>query len=69
MRAKRLTIKERKEVFQALVTLQDQNLMSNAESITKIGRQFKIDENQVEQIVEEGIDKDWLDEAEVLSLT
>ena len=62
MRAKRLTIKERKEVFQALVVLQDQGLMSNADSIHHTAERFKIDDSQVEQIVEEGIDKDWLDE-------
>ena len=67
MRAKRLTIKERKEIFQALVALQDMGRMSNAESVSKIGERFKIDDHQVEQIVEEGIDKDWLDD--VLSLT
>ncbi len=62
MRAKRLTIKERKEIFQALVLLQDQGLMSNSESVHQIAQKFKIDDSQVEQIVEEGIDKDWLDE-------
>ena len=62
MRAKRLTIKQRKEIFHALVAVQDQGLMSNQESLEHIGRQFKIDENQLQQIIDEGIDKDWLDE-------
>jgi hypothetical protein len=63
MRAKRLTIKERKEVFQSLVVLQDQGGISNAESIQQTAQKFKIDDSQVEQIVDEGIEKDWLDEA------
>lgn len=64
MRAKRLTIKERKEIFQALVLLQDEGLTSTAETIQQTARRFKIDDHQVEQIVEEGIEKDWLDEVE-----
>jgi hypothetical protein len=62
MRAKRLTIKERKEIFHALVQLQDEGLSSTAETIEQTAKRFKIDDSQVEQIVEEGIDKDWLDE-------
>jgi hypothetical protein len=62
MRAKRLTIKERKEIFHALVLLQDEGLGSTAETIQQTAKRFKIDDSQVEQIVEEGIDKDWLDE-------
>ena len=62
MRAKRLTIKQRKEIFHALVTTQDQALMSTADSIKHVGQLFKVDENQVEQIIDEGIEKDWLDE-------
>jgi hypothetical protein len=62
MRAKRLTIKERKEIFHALVLLQDEGLASTAETIEQTARRFKIDDSQVEQIVDEGIDKDWLDE-------
>jgi hypothetical protein len=62
MRAKRLTIKERKEIFQALVQLQDTGLASTAETIQQTAKRYKIDDSQVEQIVEEGIDKDWLDE-------
>lgn len=62
MRAKRLTIQQRKEIFFALVLLQDQALMSNNEASQHIGKRFKIDDFQMQQIVDEGIDKDWLDE-------
>jgi hypothetical protein len=69
MRAKRLTIKQRKEIFHALVTTQDQGLMSNAESLQHISLQYKIDDNQLQQIIDEGIDKDWLDEPVPLNVT
>ncbi|MFO0930558.1 MAG: hypothetical protein U0736_26595 [Gemmataceae bacterium] len=63
MRAKRLTIKQRKEIFHQLVLLQDAGLCSTAESIQQISQQYGIDENQVRQITDEGLEKDWLEEA------
>lgn len=63
MRAKRLTIKQRKEIFHQLVQLQDAGLCSTAESIQQISQQYGIDENQVRQITDEGLEKDWLEEA------
>jgi hypothetical protein len=62
MRAKRLTIKQRKEIFLALVGLQDMGTVSNAEAMSDIEKQFRIDDAQLSQIIDEGIDKDWLDE-------
>ena len=62
MRAKRLTIKQRKEIFLALVGLQDMGGVSNSESMSDIEKQFRIDDAQLSQIIDEGIDKDWLDE-------
>ena len=62
MRAKRLTIKQRKEIFLALVGLQDMGGVSNAEAMSDIEKQFRIDDAQLTQIIDEGIDKDWLDE-------
>lgn len=62
MRAKRLTIKQRKEIFHSLVGLQDSGLCSTAESIQQISQQYGIDENQVRQITDEGVEKDWLEE-------
>jgi hypothetical protein len=62
MRAKRLTIKQRKEIFLALVGLQDMGGMSNSEAMSDIEKQFRIDDAQLSQIIDEGIDKDWLDE-------
>src|SRR4051812_38582462 len=62
MRAKRLTIKQRKEIFLALVGLQDMGSHTNAEAMADIEKQFRIDDAQLTQIIDEGIDKDWLDE-------
>ncbi|MFO0877218.1 MAG: hypothetical protein U0840_07565 [Gemmataceae bacterium] len=61
MRAKRLTLKERKEIFFSIVRLEDQGPRSHASARGQVAADYGIDENQVEQIVDEGIDKDWLD--------
>jgi hypothetical protein len=65
MSAKRLTIKQRKEIFLALVQLQDEGRMSTAESIQHTSEQHAISEEQLREIMEEGIEKEWppLDEA------
>lgn len=65
MSAKRLTIKQRREIFLALVQLQDERRMSTADSIQHISEQHAISEEQLREIMEEGIDKEWppLDEA------
>lgn len=65
MRAKRLTVQQRRDVFLALVQTQDQGSMSVPESLQHIMKQFDITESQLRQIEEEGIDKEWppLDEA------
>jgi hypothetical protein len=62
MRAKRLTIQQRKEIFHTLVQTQDLGLMSNGEAMEHVGKLYKIDLNQLQTIVDEGIEKDWLDE-------
>jgi hypothetical protein len=65
MAAKRLTVQQRREVFLALVQAQDSGLMSIAESKAHVSKQFAITDSQLDQIVEEGIEKEWppLDEA------
>ena len=65
MRAKRLTVAERKEIFHALVTAQDSGLLSVAESIRQVAQHFDITEAMLRQIEQEGIDREWppLDEA------
>jgi hypothetical protein len=65
MAAKRLTIQQRREVFLALVQAQDSGLMSIADSKSNVVKHFGITDSQLDQIVEEGIEKEWppLDEA------
>src|SRR5712691_11225484 len=47
MRAKRLTLQQRREIFLALVNTQDQNIMSVAESRQSIIKQYKITDVQL----------------------
>ena len=65
MRAKRLTTHQRQEIFHALVATQDSGLMTVPQSLQHIQKQYDITEDQLKQIQEEGIDKEWppLDEA------
>ena len=59
MRAKRLTLQQRREIFSALVAAQDQGTMSVAESRKQMMDQFEITDAQLRQIEEEGLDKEW----------
>jgi hypothetical protein len=59
MRAKRLTLQQRREIFSSLVATQDQGLMSVSESRKHVIDQFKISDVQLRQIEEEGLDKEW----------
>jgi len=59
MRAKRLTLSQKKEVFHALVATQDLGLMTVAQSVQHVASQFDITEAQLRQIEDEGIDGEW----------
>jgi hypothetical protein len=59
MRTKRLTLQQRREIFRALVTLQDLNTMTVSDTRQAIIRQFKITDAQLLQIEDEGTDKEW----------
>jgi hypothetical protein len=65
MRAKRLTVQQRKEIFHSLVTTQDRGEMTVPQSVQHVSKQFEITEAQLRQIQDEGIEKEWppLDEA------
>jgi len=67
MASRKLSIKEKKEIFQTLVTVQDQGNMSNSESKKYVSEQYNIEEKQIMEIVDEGIEKDWLDELVALN--
>jgi hypothetical protein len=58
MRAKRLTIPQKQEIFHALVTTQD--LVSNVrKSYELVTDKFQISEEQLKQIEDEGLEKEW----------
>jgi hypothetical protein len=58
MTAKRLTLQQRKEIFHALVSTQDvvPNVRKSYEMVTE---KFEITEDQLHQIEEEGLEKEW----------
>src|SRR5262249_23471229 len=58
MRGKRLTTQQKQEIFQALVSTQDlvQSVRKSYEVVTE---KFEINETQLRQIEDEGIDKEW----------
>ena len=58
MRAKRLTIPEKQEIFHSLVTTQDLvgNVRKSYEIVTE---KFQITDEQLKQIEDEGLDKEW----------
>ena len=59
MRTKRLSTQQRQEIFHALVRTQDLGIMSVADSVQHVIKQFDITEAQLRQIEDEGIDKEW----------
>jgi hypothetical protein len=59
MASKRLTVQQRKDIFQAVVSTQDTNLMSVADSYRHVAEHYEVSEAQVRQIAQEGIDKEW----------
>lgn len=66
MPAKRLTIQQRKEIFHDLVATQDSvhNVRKSYEMVTE---KFEITENQLRQIEDEGLDKEWPPLSEAIS--
>jgi hypothetical protein len=66
MSAKRIPIEQRKEIFATLVATQD-DLKNVRDSYEAVTAHFAITEEQLKEIEEEGIDKQWppLEEAGV----
>jgi hypothetical protein len=59
MRAKRLNLQERQDIFRALVTTQDMGLMSVPQSRQHVSKQFDISEEQLREIEDEGLENQW----------
>ncbi len=59
MPSKGLTVQERKNIFQALVSAQDLGGVTVVESKKKVAADFHITKEQLDLIEREGVDKDW----------
>jgi hypothetical protein len=59
MRTKRLTLQQRREIFQALVATQDLGIMTVPQSRQHVTKQFEITEQLLRQIEDEGLEKEW----------
>lgn len=58
MRAKRLTLQQRQEIFKDLVMTQD--VVTNVrKSYQLVTEKFEITDAQLRQIEDEGLDKEW----------
>ncbi len=56
--SKRLTVAQRREIFHALVLTQDE-VPSVSQSRETVAKHFGITENQLRQIEDEGIERQW----------
>lgn len=59
MTAKRLTVQQRKEIFEDLVHTQDSGVLSVAQSRQTVTKRFGISDTQLRQIEEEGLEHEW----------
>jgi hypothetical protein len=59
MPAKRMTIQERREIFQALVQTQDTGMMTVPQSREYVCKHYDITDAQLRQIEDEGLEKEW----------
>lgn len=62
MASKKLPVQKRKDIFLALVAAQDAHTMSVSDSQRQVQMDFAITASQLEEIIEEGVEKEWLDE-------
>jgi hypothetical protein len=59
MPSKGLTVQERKSIFHALVSAQDQGGITVVESKKAVAAEYHITKEQLDLIEREGVDKDW----------
>ncbi len=59
MRADRMTLKQRQNIFKSLVDLQDRHQMTVHDTITQVSEQYGITELQLRKIQDEGIEAEW----------
>jgi hypothetical protein len=62
MASKKIPVQKRKDIFLALVAAQDTHTMSIADSERQVQMDYAITASQLSEIIEEGVEKEWLDE-------
>lgn len=62
MTSKKIPVQKRKDIFQALVAAQDTHTMTVGDTERQVQLDFAITASQLAEIIEEGVEKEWLDE-------
>ena len=62
MATKKIPIQKRKDIFMALVAAQDTHTMTVSDTERQVQMDYAITASQLADIIEEGVEKEWLDE-------
>lgn len=62
MASKKIPVQKRKDIFLALVNAQDARTMTVGDSQKQVQLDYAITASQLSEIIEEGVEKEWLDE-------
>lgn len=62
MASKKIPVQKRKDIFLALVAAQDAHTMSIGDTERQVQMDYAITASQLSEIIEEGVEKEWLDE-------
>jgi hypothetical protein len=62
MASKKIPVQKRKDIFLALVAAQDTHTMTVGDTERRVQMDFAITASQLSEIIEEGVEKEWLDE-------
>jgi len=62
MSSKKLPVQKRKDIFVALVNAQDTHTMTVRDTQRQIQLDYAITPSQLEEIISEGVEREWLDE-------
>jgi hypothetical protein len=62
MASKKIPVQKRKDIFLALVAAQDTHTMTVGDTERQVQMDFAITASQLSEIIEEGVEREWLDE-------
>lgn len=62
MASKKIPAQRRKDIFLALVAAQDTHTMTVGDTERQVQMDYAITASQLSEIIEEGVEKEWLDE-------